>query len=276
MKRILFLILWVVPALFISGQNKNFKTKVKNPVHTTNPGFSFKKVTTVNVSKSSSSDKYAGFQTLPSQRFNIDEKNISKVIRKGGVPIYIEKKVNPKKSEDNITFKQRFYSFLEDTREISGAINPGELFKISDILTDNLGITHIRAIQQFKGIEIYGSESILHIDEGKERFTGYFCSISQNVKTIPEISLPEVLRRTIKDISQITTYKELTSKEVEILEYDSPSCSLVLYDTGNQKYDLAWAVTIRPNFIEEWKYFINAVTGEIIHKFNNTFSDGPL
>ncbi|MBE0676861.1 MAG: M4 family metallopeptidase, partial [Bacteroidales bacterium] len=35
-------------------------------------------------------------------------------------------------------------------------------------------------------------------------------------------------------------------------------------------------VTIRPNFIEEWKYFIDASGGEIIHKFNNTFSDGAV
>ena len=275
MKIILFLIFLVVPALFISGQNNNFKTKLKNPAGTTDPGFSFKKITSINGSESASANKFTISQTLPLQRFNVDEKYISKVIRKNGVPIYIEKKTNPKKSAGNITFEQRFYSFLEETREISGTINPAELFKISHILRDNLGITHIRAVQQYKGIDIYGSESTLHIDAGKERFTGSFCSISQNVQTLPEISLAGALQKTVEDITQITTYKELNPKEKEILEYNSPSCSLMLYDTGNQKYALTWAVTIRPNFIEEWKYFINAVTGEIIHKFNNTFSDGP-
>src|SRR5690606_14321760 len=59
-------------------------------------------------------------------------------------------------------------------------------------------------------------------------------------------------------------------------DYSAPSTSLVLYSTGEDKYRLAWAVTIRPNFIEEWKYFIDAAGGEIIHKFNSTCSDGAV
>ena len=47
------------------------------------------------------------------------------------------------------------------------------------------------------------------------------------------------------------------------------------FDTGNHFYKLTWEISIRPNLIEEWKYYIDAVTGEIINKFNNTFSDGP-
>ena len=276
MKRILFFIFLVVPGLFISGQNNNFKTKPKNPPGTNAPGFSFKKINSVNRSNTALANKFNISQAMPLQRFNLDEKYLNKVIRRNGVPIYIEKKADPGKSAGNITFEQRFFSFLEDTREISGTIDPGKLFKISYILTDNLGMTHIRAIQQYKGIEIYGSESTLHIDAVNEKFTGSFCSISHNVPTVPEISLTDALRKTIRDIKQITTYKELTSREKEILEYDSPSCSLMFYDAGHQNYALAWVVDIRPNFIENWKYFINAVTGEIINKFNNTFSDGPV
>lgn len=275
MKRILFFIFLVVQGLLISGQNNNFKAKLKNPPGTNTPGFSFKKIHSINGSKTVLTNKFIISQALPLQPFNVDKKYLSKVIRKNGVPIYIEKKTNPKKSAGNTTFEQRFYSFLDETREISGTTNPGELFKITHILTDNLGITQIRAIQRYKGIDIYGSESTLHIDAGKERFTGYFCSISQNTQTIPVISITDALRKTAEDISQITIFRELTSKQKEILNYDSPSCTLMLYDTGSQKYVLSWVITIRPNFIEEWKYFINAVTGEIIHKFNNTCSDGP-
>jgi len=275
MKRILFFIFLVVPWLFISGQHNNFKTKLKNPPGTNAPGFSFKKIRSINASDTALNNKFNISQAMPLQRFNIGEKYLSKVIRNNGVPIYIEKKTDSRKSAGNMTFEQRFYSFLEETKEISGNIDSGELFKITNILTDNLGITQIRAIQRYKGIDIYGSESTLHIDAGKERFTGYFCSISKNTKTIPVISLTDAIRKTEEDIKQITLFKELTSRQKEILDYDSPPCSLMFYDTGNHEYALTWVITLRPNFIEEWKYFINAVTGEIIHKFNNTFSDGP-
>ncbi|MCK7533328.1 MAG: hypothetical protein MZV63_20995 [Marinilabiliales bacterium] len=73
-----------------------------------------------------------------------------------------------------------------------------------------------------------------------------------------------------------TIFRELSSKEQDILDYAAPSASLVLYNTGGDNYRLAWAVTVRPNFIEEWKYFIDASNGDIIHKYNNTSSDGPV
>ena len=275
MRRVLLLILLVVPALIISGQNNNFKIKQKNRAGTTTPGFSFKKINSNNESKSTSTNKFTISQTLSLQRFNFDDKHINKIIRKNGAPVYIEKKTDPKKSDGITTFEERFFSFLEETRPITGSGNHGELFKISQILTDDLGITHIRSIQQYKGIDIYGSESTLHVDAEKERFTGSFCSVGQNVQTYPVISITIALQNVTKDIKQRTVFKEMTAREKEILQYDSPLYSLILYDTGNQNYVLAWAISIRPNFVEEWKYFINAVTGGIIHKFNNTFSDGP-
>jgi len=168
MKRILFFIFLVVQGLLISGQNNNFKAKLKNPPGTNTPGFSFKKIHSINGSKTVLTNKFIISQALPLQPFNVDKKYLSKVIRKNGVPIYIEKKTNPKKSAGNTTFEQRFYSFLDETREISGTTNPGELFKITHILTDNLGITQIRAIQRYKGIDIYGSESTLHMMQGRK------------------------------------------------------------------------------------------------------------
>ncbi len=50
-----------------------------------------------------------------------------------------------------------------------------------------------------------------------------------------------------------------------------------LFFTGkaDKQYALAWLITIRPNFLEEWKYFVDAKSGEIIRKYNSTNSDGP-
>ena len=54
-----------------------------------------------------------------------------------------------------------------------------------------------------------------------------------------------------------------------------PQSTLVMYDKGDNDYVLTWAITIRPNFLEEWKYFVDAASGEIISQYNNTKSDGP-
>jgi len=44
---------------------------------------------------------------------------------------------------------------------------------------------------------------------------------------------------------------------------------------NNNSFSLAYEVEARPNFIEIWKYFIDAHTGEILKSFNATNSDGP-
>ena len=97
MRRVLLLILFVVPTLIISGQNSNFKIKQKNRAGTTAPGFSFKKINSNYESKSASTNKFTISQTLSLQRFNFDDKHINKIIRKNGAPVYIEKMTDPKK-----------------------------------------------------------------------------------------------------------------------------------------------------------------------------------
>jgi bacillolysin len=276
MKKILLFALLIIPALFINGQNNSFKTLHKNPAGTIKPSIQFKQINGNNSLKSTLNNKYNVPRTLAFPGFIGKGQPVNKVIRKNNSPVYIEIEKTPLKSASNNNQEESFYAFLEETKSITKISNPKELFKITGIRTDDLGITHIRAIQQYKGINIYGSESILHIDAKKERFTGSFFTTRQDIQTKPGITITAALQKTVNDIRKITVYKELTAKEKKILQYESPSYSLVLYNNGNQEYILTWAIAIRPNFLEEWKYFINAVDGEIIHKFNNTNYDGPM
>ncbi|MFN2336393.1 MAG: M4 family metallopeptidase, partial [Bacteroidales bacterium] len=172
--------------------------------------------------------------------------------------------------------EERLYWFLDETKALSGIDNPRESFKIADIRTDELGITRIRTVQQFRGVDIYGAEATVHLDATRERFTGAFHRPDMNTNTTPSVSAAAAVRRVIEDVSIETVYRQLSRKEQDILDYVAPSSSLVLYNTGEDNYRLAWAVTVRPNFIEEWKYFIDASGGDVIHKYNNTCSDGPV
>ncbi len=267
--------MFIISTLCISGQYQPFKTRIKNPAGTIKPDFSYIDIDHRNSSKSEEESKIPLIQDFQTFRQVTDEKVLSKIIRKNGIPIFIERKNDPSKSSQNSTPEGKFYLFIEETRSVSGLNTRDNSFKISDVITDDLGITHIKAIQQYKGVDIYGSESTLHIDAVKERFTGSFNNVNKEVKVLPSISSATAVGKVIDDIKNITVYKEMTAREKVILHYDSPSNSLVLYNIGNQDYRLTWAVTIRPNFIEEWKYFIDAANGEIIMKFNNTCSDGP-
>lgn len=198
------------------------------------------------------------------------------VIKKNNAPVYIERKVTPLRSLVGATHADRFFQFMEESKTITGITNPKEVFRIKDIQTDELGITHISTIQQFKGIEVYGSESSLHLSKKSERFTGSIGNIEENTTVIPETVIAKCLETVKKDCGKLTSLRELTAEEKKFLHYDAPEYNLVMYKIGEQNYTLTWEVTIRPNFIEVWKYFIDARNGSIIHKYNNTNYDGPV
>jgi bacillolysin len=272
MKRFLLFLAFTAPVFPMYGQNHGFKTIHKNPAGTVKPNLNFKQ-TGNNQLKSTAPFRYVTTKALAFPGFNQTDK--PKVIRKGNSPIFIEKSITPLKSATVSAPEDRFYNFLEESKEITRIDNPRGSFKISGVHTDNLGITHVKALQQYKGIEIYGSESILHLDAQKERFTGSFQIVSREVPTTPRINIEQALQNAGTDLQKLTVYRSLSPKEKQFLHYEAPEYSLVICDKGRKEYALTWEITIRPNFVEEWKYFVNATDGEIIRKYNNTNSDGP-
>ncbi|HEX2396379.1 MAG TPA: M4 family metallopeptidase, partial [Bacteroidales bacterium] len=271
MRTILPVVFAVLFTLNVNGQVTNFKQPVKKPAGTVNHNLNYETIDGRNALKSASSGIP---RSLKSISFTLPD-NEPIVVRKGNTPIYIEQKVTPLNSASAVTNEDRLFRFLEENKALTGINNPRESFKIKNIHTDDLGISHIWTIQQYKGIEVYGSESVFHFDSQKERFTGSFFKSSVELDINPKVQYTQALELVKKDLSKITVYRELTSKEKKFLKYDAAECSLILFDKSGGNYSLAWMISVRPNFIEEWQYTIDASDGSIIRKFNNTKSDGP-
>jgi Zn-dependent metalloprotease len=196
---------------------------------------------------------------------------VKKLITDKGSPIYIEREKSSLKSANLVPFEEQFYSFFEETKTLTGINNPREDLKITHVITDEFGITHIRARQLFKGLEIYGAESYLHSDKHKDVFTGRILIQNSDVSIKPQITKEIALKKVKDDVRVKTIFKELSDQERSFMDYDSPEAKLLIYEGK-----LAYQVSIRPNFIEEWRYFVNADNGEILFSFNNTNYDGPV
>ena len=258
------------------GQISVFKKKIKNPSGSTSRTIEF---IMINGNKQLKSSSTAGTYQLSTNLklpgFVQDDKTIRKVIYKNKAPVYIEKETSGLKSTEGINAEDKLHLFLETAGLITKIADSDIFFKIEGIQTDRLGITHIRTTQQYKGIEIYGSQSVFHFDDAKERFTGRLHHIKKDVDIHPKLSEEEIIQKAIADLKNITIYRELTNKEKEFLKYFKPVCKKIIYKQDDSCYIIACEIDIRPNFVEEWKYFVDAVNGRIIRKFNNTKSDGP-
>ncbi len=268
----LTLLLLITPVLF--GQQSKFKSKVKNPQGTTTLKTKFKQINGLNNLKSSTISPYKMSSGMVKPDLDKVRGPVKKIMD-GNNPVYLEVKLPNLKSASIKTPEQRFYSFFEATMPVSKLKDPYKSFQISKIETDALGMVHMRATQLFKGIEIHGTESTLHLDKEKERFTGRIKNIPEDFDVIPSLSPAEAVNITIEKLKKETKVRELTNSEKKFLEYEAPKTKLIVFENDDNNFSLAYEVEIRPNFLEVWKYYIDAKNGGTLRRYNATASDGP-
>ncbi|MBN2699674.1 MAG: M4 family metallopeptidase [Bacteroidales bacterium] len=203
--------------------------------------------------------------------------SIERVVRSAetGTPIFIEREQNHLKSAGILNPEERFLEFFKSTGDLTGIKDAAEDLTITDRYTDDLGITHVKARQLYNGIEIYGAEVTFHFNDRKEVLTGRISRIRQDPGTVSQIGPEAAIGAAIEDLKLLSRWRDLTETQKALLNYNSPSVRLVIYPAEPGTESLCYEVDIRANFLEQWKYFIDAREGRVIDKFNNTKSDGP-
>ena len=134
--------------------------------------------------------------------------------------------------------------------------------------TDELGHTHFKIQQQYKGVKVYGGEVWLHGSSGKiNLFNGRY----RPTPTLENIQ-PTIAENTAQDIAnqsvaQVAIIKELSDLERKLIgEIQEPE--LVIYHAPEtQKAHLAWHLHLYPNVGNQWEYFVDAHSGEILKFF---------
>jgi Zn-dependent metalloprotease/PKD repeat protein len=248
------------------------KAHPKKQAGSIKPGFTYKTISNKGSLKSGIQSQYKTFTIAPdlqnpSPSYSDSLKNI---VFASGLPVFFEIENRSLKSFKAESAEESFYSFFKETKSITKVQNPSEDLKIINSETDNQGKIHIKAQQYYKGVKVYGAEFYLHADSRKKTFTGRIYPLPTSIDVVPKINNEDAIKIVNADIKRKTVYRDLSTGEKTFLHYNSPEAGLVLY--GNT---LAYEVLIRPNFIQVWKYFINAENGSILYWFNNTNSDGP-
>lgn len=265
MKQIsLFLLIVFAFSFSVKAQiGNNFKSYSKKQSGTTKTSLNFNKITGKTKLKSATVSN-------SQNPFSISQNLKKPELNKNKVPRFLEKQKSTLKSATTQTPEEQFYAFHNSIKQTTKLSEPSKQLKITGTHTDNLGITHIKAQQYFKGIKVYGAESFVHIGSKKDIFNGYIYDLADTISTTPNILKAEALQIVNSDLATKTVVKELSVKQKDILEYDTPQINLIIYENK-----VAYEILLRPNFIQEWKYFIDAQSGAIINEFNKTHSDGP-
>lgn len=251
-----------------SQTKSNFKNLQKNSVVQT-PGFHFQNISGASAQKPAFAKTSSGFLVSNALQLpDLKKDAVQKTRFADDKLIYSER---PKlKTNNYISEKERFYNFHNAAAKVSKLVDSRRDLHIVGDSTDELGITHIKAQQYFKGVKVYGGESNLHIGTEKEIFTGHILHVDTTLDVIPLVDESSVMAIVYADLKTKTNVKHLADEQKKLLQYEKPEIAVIIYENK-----LAYEVKIRPNFIQEWRYFVDAHTGKIIHSYNNTQTNGP-
>jgi Zn-dependent metalloprotease len=287
-KSLLFLLAFIVVSLVsldILAQGNSFAAKKRTAL----PGRSAYPANVLPVSQNTSStpNRTAGITSYTPSRVNPGSLTLSQVFKESrfnekGQLIFLDGAL-PGASPVNIysraSVEDACVEYLDAIRAALQINSPGEEFRLVTVTSDELGMNHMRMQQEYKGIPVWCSDIYLHSREGYIDLFNGACYPTPDLQNVtPFISGRDAANIAVSDIRNRTSYVDLNSDEKELLGYEQPLSELVIYhkDMKTDQPELTWHVSIRPNVIEIWEYFVDATTGEVIHYYNNTRCDGDV
>ncbi|HXF06102.1 MAG TPA: M4 family metallopeptidase [Blastocatellia bacterium] len=170
-------------------------------------------------------------------------------------------------------------TFLVDFRDLFQLDDPARELRLIDYRQDSVGFVHLKFQQVYQGIPVWGSQLIVHLRGEDEIYavTGRYEPTPRSVRTVEsKVSSAEALNRAVQDLARRRPIHSFTSEMARLLGYPGPSVEKVIFpDRQTGRPHLAWMITIRPNFRDHWHYFVDALSGEILFRYNATTFDGP-
>lgn len=149
--------------------------------------------------------------------------------------------------------------------------NPKEEFLLINDHADELGMHHVKLQQTYKNIPVYNAESIVHTDKnGKTNYLNGRIYPSFEINTTPSINKAQAIENALTDLKLISIVQKVGAIG-KMLNLDPDAAELIILPINKSK-KLAYEVKVRPNLIERWVYFIDALDGKVLDKYNHTCS----
>ncbi len=169
--------------------------------------------------------------------------------------------------------------FLGEVKSALKIDNADQELEMINMEADELGMTHIQLQQKFRNIPVYGGEIWLHTKGDKiDILNGRNFPTPKLSSVTPQISEDQAIEFALKDVA-LKSIVQRTGVTGQLLGKMQNTSELIIYhkDGNFEGERLTYNLTIRPNLLERWTYFIDANTGEVLKKFNNTCAlDGPF
>ena len=185
---------------------------------------------------------------------------------KEGRPIMIQGELEDQPTGRSL--QEQVFHYLDAIKGSLKISEPRGEFSIIEQKTDDLGHTHFKLQQIYKGIKVYGGEVWLHSKNNQiALFNGRNHSTPELKKINPDISLQEARKIALDDLSVITTNKILSAQDKQLIGNIVEPQLVIFHNEEQQQPVLAWHLYMIPNVASQWEYLVDAQTGQILDKF---------
>ena len=167
------------------------------------------------------------------------------------------------------------FQFIGQIGSLLQLDKPEANFTVSRTETDDLGQTHVRLAQTYRGVPVLNAELVAHLTDGDVTLlNGRYQPIVAGLSTTPKLAIAEASEQALNDVRKTTNVRSFGDN---LLKMQLSEGALCVFPTPGGGAKLAYALTIRPNMLERWEYVIDAQTGAVLDKYNHTCSFlGPV
>jgi len=174
----------------------------------------------------------------------------------------------PQSDRSATTISQNYLNAIQNLIQIQ---RPDNEFVLKSVRMDEKERQHIRLQQTYEGVKVYGSEVVLHEAAGTVYlFNGRYFPTPTVEDVNPQVNEVEAEAIVEVAVAEHTTFKPLNDLELQLMPAGQFETELVVYhiDGKADAAQLAWHVTVRPNVVAKYEYFIDANNGAVLHHYS--------
>jgi len=144
---------------------------------------------------------------------------------------------------------------LQEYRDLLKITDANSEFRQINEFTDEQGLTHVKFQQIYKSVPLSGKEILVHLDQNNSVYL-----IEGRIEPSPTLDVTPAL----------TNQQALDLAKTDLGQLDdSTTCELVIFFDNLKTPHLAYEISAVCNH-ESWKLFIDARTGQILQKYNDS------
>jgi bacillolysin len=177
---------------------------------------------------------------------------------KASVPLFVKERFAEKFSSST---PSNALNYLKNNESKTGIKDPERNLKVKNVEKDELGMTHVRFNQTVNGVNVEGSDIIVHFNKDNE-----VVSVNGRMnETIDNVDMDTTA--SIRSEAALKTAKTSVNASEEFT-YE-PTAELVVYPFEGKNHT---AYKVNVNFMGDepgnWFVFVDAKTGEVIDQYN--------